>query len=96
MAPGACLVARAAAISAERSAASSARPARSAVRSKYLRPSIHVCSHTEYGDSGSPLQIAKSASFPTSSEPTYLSILSDLAGFSVTIFSASSRGTPPY
>jgi len=95
-APVSFLAAFAAAISAARSCASASRPARSAARSKYLRPSIHVCSHTEYGDSGSPLQSAKSASFPGSSEPTYWSIFSDLAGFSVTIFNASSRGTPPY
>ena len=41
------LIARARARSASRSFASASRPARSSARSKYLRPSIHVCSQRE-------------------------------------------------
>ena len=48
------------------------------------------------GESGLPFQIAKSASLPTSSEPTRPSTLSCLAGFRVTNLIASSGGTPPY
>src|SRR6185436_11682654 len=83
-------------ISAIRSLSSDARPARSSARSKYLRPSIQVCSATAYGDSGLALQSTKSASFPTSSEPTRCSTLSDRAGLAVTNLNASTGGTPPY
>ena len=77
-------------IRAARILACSARQARSSSRSKYLRPSIQVCSQRERRDSGRPLQTTKSASLPASSEPTQRSMRSCFAGLSVTNLSASS------
>src|SRR6185369_236207 len=65
-------------------------------RSKYFLPSIQVCTQTVPESNGDLDQIARSASLPGSSEPTYLSIRNCWAGLSVTNFSASISGVPPY
>src|SRR5688500_963268 len=65
------------------------------LRSKKTRPSINVISTRDAGANGWPLKIARSASLPTSMDPTRLSMPSCHAGWRVIIFSASSSDTPP-
>src|SRR5207237_1533172 len=69
---------------------------RSAERSKYCFPSIHVGRATEEVERGSPLQTTKSPSLPGSSDPTREAMLSCRAGLDVTKASASAGATPPY
>src|SRR5690606_9876720 len=89
--PGRCLR-----ISASFSARIAACRSRSSSMSKYSLPSTYVFCTTPCMLSGCPFQTTRSASFPTSIEPTRSWMRSWIAGFSVTSLSASVSERPPH